>query len=375
MALFIFFLIPPGSNWGDALYSVPETRQDLCIVILRISLLHFLAIWFFTESGRWRYVILPTFTLLSFQVFQMIVLLLRLDFGGVLIGLSVASNNILLLFASWQVGYYKFSLQQKLHLNSVNLPMINDLQKELTEFRRIYQKLKDVKLEESTLSELIAEFTRQSSRMNLIRTFSHDAPVSGMRRRTGIVVSLIMILLPVAVILQKVIKVSAASIPFQELLMTPSFYRPEVQSEWFLFNLSMVLPMSIWFFISKHWWKYVILVPLTIFLFQYSELLVNQDGITNTSEIVFILPLMLLILGKMLIISFKVNQYVAVREFYHLIEVSLNKKLINFTLKKKRNHLLHEEFCRLKHEGEGLALEDYLQELESLKYRIREWEE
>jgi hypothetical protein len=77
------------------------------------------------------------------------------------------------------------------------------------------------------------------------------------------------------------------------------------QYSWFLAGKAIpVYLLLIWFFTCKHWWHWIILVPLAMYSFQLWSLCLensNQDSL----EIVYILPLMAVIIPFVYLIRAK----------------------------------------------------------------------
>ncbi len=51
--------------------------------------------------------------------------------------------------------------------------------------------------------------------------------------------------------------------------------------------------LIIWFLTCKHWWYHVILIPTGMFLFQLISVLNDDLRITDETELIYVLPIML----------------------------------------------------------------------------------
>lgn len=71
----------------------------------------------------------------------------------------------------------------------------------------------------------------------------------------------------------------------------PSFY----QYAWFLSGKVIpVILLLIWFFTCKHWWHWIILVPLSMYTFQLFNIL-KQSLNADEVEIVYVIPIMMIL--------------------------------------------------------------------------------
>lgn len=78
------------------------------------------------------------------------------------------------------------------------------------------------------------------------------------------------------------------------------------QFAWFLSG--KVIPLYlllIWFFTCKHWWHWIILVPLFMYIFQTWGL-INQSRNIDEVELVYMIPVMLIIIPAVYLIRAKV---------------------------------------------------------------------
>lgn len=88
---------------------------------------------------------------------------------------------------------------------------------------------------------------------------------------------------------------------FEAKTSMPSWY----QYAWLL--TSKVIPLYIlliWFFTCKHWWHWVILIPITIYLFQLWGL-INQSRSLDEVELIYMIPVMLVVVPMVYLIRAK----------------------------------------------------------------------
>ena len=75
---------------------------------------------------------------------------------------------------------------------------------------------------------------------------------------------------------------------------------------WFL--LSKIVPFYlfiIWFFTCKHWWYHIILIPATMYAFQVFEVLYSDDNIVDTRNIIWLLPVCMVVIPTVYFIRIK----------------------------------------------------------------------
>lgn len=75
---------------------------------------------------------------------------------------------------------------------------------------------------------------------------------------------------------------------------------------WFL--TGKVIPLYllfIWFFTCKHWWHWIILIPISMYLFQTWGI-INQSMSLDEVELIYMIPIMLIIIPAVYLIRAKV---------------------------------------------------------------------
>ncbi|MEL6811720.1 MAG: hypothetical protein AAFP76_10325 [Bacteroidota bacterium] len=73
-------------------------------------------------------------------------------------------------------------------------------------------------------------------------------------------------------------------------------------------KLILVLLTGIWFLTSKNWWKYAILVPFTMFLFQLSGVMNFKNKYIDEYDFWYSLPVTLPIVAFLIYISLRINK-------------------------------------------------------------------
>jgi len=121
------------------------------------------------------------------------------------------------------------------------------------------------------------------------------------------------------------------------LFKTSTNYQTYQHFTWFL--TGKIIPLYllfIWFFTCKHWWHWIILIPITMYFFQTWGI-INQSSNLDEVELVYMIPVMLVIIPAVYLIRAKV--------FNRMRGDDL--KAFEEDLKKKRS--LWEEFKELFH--------------------------
>ena len=134
----------------------------------------------------------------------------------------------------------------------------------------------------------------------------------------------------------------------------------------------LILFLIIWFITCKHWWRYVILVPLIIELFKLHSL---YDSLISIDEIEFLqsLPFTIPVILFLILLSKRLGFYT----HYSYLKNELNQEIDDLLdelniLGKREIITLKEEFENLKNEKSLLSLKEYNDKLLKLRKRIVE---
>ena len=80
------------------------------------------------------------------------------------------------------------------------------------------------------------------------------------------------------------------------------------------FFLSKFIPLYlliIWFLTCKHWWYHILLIPICMFAFQLFEVLISPDSNIDTKNILWLLPICMLVIPFVYFIRVKIyDKYV-----------------------------------------------------------------
>ncbi|WP_026452041.1 hypothetical protein [Aequorivita capsosiphonis] len=104
----------------------------------------------------------------------------------------------------------------------------------------------------------------------------------------------------------------------------PSFYH----FAWFL--SSKVIPiilLMLWFFTCKHWWHWIILLPLSMYAFQLINIL-KQTRNVDEVEIIYVIPIMMVLIPFVYLIRAKLFSRMRQEDLQSFEEDLLQKKTI-----------------------------------------------
>ena len=135
----------------------------------------------------------------------------------------------------------------------------------------------------------------------------------------------------------------------------------------------LVLFLIIWFVTCKHWWRYVILVPLIIELFKLHSL--YNDSLSSIDEIEFLqsLPFTIPVILFLILLSNRLGFFTRYSYLKNDLNQEIDELLDELNILGKRDIItLKEEFENLKNEKSLLSLKEYNDKLLKLRKRIVE---
>ncbi|MGO3183717.1 MAG: hypothetical protein ACTIJ9_12890 [Aequorivita sp.] len=104
----------------------------------------------------------------------------------------------------------------------------------------------------------------------------------------------------------------------------PSYY----QYAWFL--TGKIIPLIIlllWFFTCRHWWHWIILVPMAMYSFQLFSI-IKQNYNVDEVEIIYVIPIMLVVIPSVYLIRAKLFSQMRNDDLKSFEEDLLQKKSI-----------------------------------------------
>lgn len=136
-----------------------------------------------------------------------------------------------------------------------------------------------------------------------------------------------------------------------------------------LTRLLLVFILSIWFITCKHWWRYVILVPLIIELFKFISVFNNNVSVIDEIEYIYSLPFTIPIIAFVLFISKKINYYSKYLDLNNEMNAEIESLLNELEINNDKNGVI-EEFRQLKENKSSLSMEDYKNKLLQLRKHL-----
>jgi len=103
---------------------------------------------------------------------------------------------------------------------------------------------------------------------------------------------------------------SYKNFPNEEIWKTSYFEFSTAYGSWFNYAwylTSKLIPiylLLIWFFTCKHWWHWIILVPLAMYSFQLWGI-INESNSIDEVELIYLFPLMMIIIPGVYVIRAK----------------------------------------------------------------------
>ena len=121
----------------------------------------------------------------------------------------------------------------------------------------------------------------------------------------GGIVVLIIAITPFLFYLYKEFPSDSKSWELYFLSIKTDYYFSVYDLVWYVTNKSVpILLLSIWFFTCKHWWHWIILVPLSMYIFQLWGIINESRGMDEV-ELIYILPLMMILIPSVYVIRAK----------------------------------------------------------------------
>ncbi|WP_055444753.1 hypothetical protein [Lacinutrix himadriensis] len=134
-------------------------------------------------------------------------------------------------------------------------------------------------------------------------------------------------------------------------------------------KLLLVFSLTIWFVTCKHWWRYVILVPLIIELFKFSSIYINTGLVIDEIEYLDSLPFTIPIVILIIFISRKINYYSKYLDLNNEMNAEIESLLTELEVKNDKDWVT-EEFKNLKKNKSLFSIEDYKKKLLALRQQL-----
>lgn len=151
----------------------------------------------------------------------------------------------------------------------------------------------------------------------------------------GVGIVLIMILTPFLFYLYKIIPASVKTweTPFFTI-ETNGFNSVQIFIHALFTKLTFVISFSVWFLTCKYWWRWVLLVPLTMFLFQLTGVVNQNISYIDEYDFWYSLPVTIPVIISLVYIRNKMKFYSTGLDLKEQIDQEIN------SLKKDEKELI-----------------------------------
>ena len=130
------------------------------------------------------------------------------------------------------------------------------------------------------------------------------------------------------------------------------------------------LILCLWFLTCKHWWRYAIIVPITIECYKIFEV-INSDFEYFDNKFLISIPFTLPIILLLLYLANKLNYYSQSINTSAELDEEINELLYELSIFKEENFKsLKENLKKLRVQKEVMNSEDYLKKLIALRDNI-----
>jgi hypothetical protein len=79
---------------------------------------------------------------------------------------------------------------------------------------------------------------------------------------------------------------------------------------WFFSKFVPLFLFLIWFLTCKHWWVHVILIPITVYLFQLIQVINDSVQYVDDVEFIYTVPIAAIIMGLLYFLRSKMSIYI-----------------------------------------------------------------
>jgi len=79
---------------------------------------------------------------------------------------------------------------------------------------------------------------------------------------------------------------------------------------WFFSKFVPLFLFLIWFVTCKHWWVHVIIIPITVYLFQLITVINDSAAYVDEVEFIYTVPIAVIVMGLLYFLRSKMSIYV-----------------------------------------------------------------
>jgi hypothetical protein len=338
--------------------------NDLFVWVLLscVTPITLLSIWFFTSIHLWRnYILFPLFIF----IYEFCARFINIDNLTTLLENMVFKFLLSLIVLGGLILIDKFRLTKQLKRNYLLLDLEPDLVLNGNS-KKLYYKLSEWT---SNLESIKGALSKEQYLKKLYQTrhvldeessFINLQPNGGRNKRRifELISSIILASIPILYILSRLIPEGPKSFSYGWFYIHDHGFKDLHIFFWYIFyKIFALLPLMIWFISSKNWWRYAIMVPITLFTYQIWEMFKDDSNVVDQFELVKAAPAILFIIGLILFLSFQIQYRHKLHDIYEDILNEINLILeelsqVNSNLNNKRK-----EFDLIKADNSPESLE------------------
>ncbi|MCM5663194.1 hypothetical protein [Galbibacter mesophilus] len=150
-------------------------------------------------------------------------------------------------------------------------------------------------------------------------------------------------------------------------VISSGYFSSVVMYLWVLFNLygTTFISLNIWFLSSKYWWKYFLLIPIVLHLYQLWNI-VGKERYFHENEIFNSFPVLIMLVSFLILISLKWKNYHRIEQIKERIRLLSFEIVHELSEKEKDNSYknVEEEIQNLLANKASYKPEEYLMKLE-----------
>ena len=384
--IYLHHLVPDTNVWDTLLFrfspkAASNVQGFIYSVLLKLTPLIICSVWFITEVKWWRWSLILPISLLLHQLLRNLALNFNGDKMPILLEvLIVIVICMLLIFIKRKLNYFHRNLGSKYNIDSENLLLIPSASENLSRLNNVKLIIDKESLNRKQLNTIYNEFEYLKRFNNLLEVNERrvsDRPFY-LKLILEVLIFISVVSMPFLFILHKIATPGQTLLDLFYFISIPSFGFPDVYTFLWVFSskVGLILAVSLWFFTNRHWWKYFLLIPFVVGLFQLFELFKEYPQI-DTYEFFTVIPFILLLMTAMVLITRRIRNFVLLSEFYSKMEDKINssiKELSQGSEQEERNQL-KTELTNLIKEHKSYSPEEYLARLKEIKERVEQLKE
>ncbi|MEO1013098.1 MAG: hypothetical protein AAFX53_17510 [Bacteroidota bacterium] len=141
---------------------------------------------------------------------------------------------------------------------------------------------------------------------------------------------------------------------------------------WFMsLKLCVIIPLSVWFITSPYWWRYAILSPIALYVFQLWSGLRNQIAI-DEMEYIHSLPVILVVMAILFFLSYKIRLQSKILDLYGKLKDEIELLLKDLEAQKGNTAQAKSQFESVRQNLERKSPKEQLEILVRLKAELQE---